>query len=110
VDVNTPVPFTVTVPYTAGSSSTTANVTLVITYQDSFGRNLTYVTSMPTTLLSAAQLSQSAGSVSSDHPAVRTTGGLFLLTLIVVIVVIVVAVVAVRRRSSGKKGKKSNVI
>ncbi len=34
VDVNTPVPFTVTVPYTAGSSTTNANVTLSITYQD----------------------------------------------------------------------------
>jgi hypothetical protein len=110
VDVNTPVPFTLTVPYTAGSSSTTANVSVLISYQDSFGRNLTYISSMPTTLLSAAQLSQqSSSTATTNHPGARATGGVFLLTLIIIIVVVVVAVLAIRRRSS-KKGKKSNVI
>jgi len=111
VDVNTPVPFTVNVPYSAGASSNTINVSLVISYQDSFGRNLTAVASTPTTLLSAAQLAQqSSSTATTNRTGVRAGSGIFLLTIIIVIVVVVVAVVVVRRRNSGKKGKKSNVI
>ncbi len=111
VDVNTPVPFTVTVPYVAGNAPVTANVTLFMTFQDSFGRNLTYVTSMPAALLSAAQLAQqSSVNSTATHKGMRVSGGLFLITIIVVIVLIV-AVIAIRRRhAKGKAGKKSDVI
>jgi hypothetical protein len=111
VDVNTPVPFTTTVPYVAGATPSTTNVTLLISYQDSFGRNLTYTTSMPVSLLSASQLSQqSSASATTSHPTTRVTGGLFLLIIIIVIIVLIVGIVAMRRRSSKKAGKKSKVI
>lgn len=109
VDVNTPVPFTVTVPYTTGNSPSTANVTLLINYQDSFGRNLTYVSSTPTSLLSASQLSaQSSSTQTANKPGARFSGsGLIFLVLIVIIIVL--AVIAFRRRGGNKK-KKSSVI
>lgn len=109
VDVNTPVPFTVTVPYTAGSSSTTVNVTLAITYQDSFGRNSTYVSSAPATLLSAAQLSQqNSGNPTTTKTGAKVSGGLIFIVLILVIIILIVAIVAMRR--SGNKSKKSKAV
>lgn len=111
VDVNTPVPFTVTVPYTAGSSPSNANVSIQITFQDGYGRNLTYASSMPTNLLSASQLEQQSSATQTATVTGTRVGSGGLIILILIIIIIVLGVFAFRRRSSGKNSKKkSNVI
>ena len=98
IDPNTPVPFTATIPYVAGNSAVTGNVTLFITYQDSFGRNLSSSASMSTQLLSASELTQQSATTTATTP--RGTGLVrlvFFVIIIVIIVALVIGVIAVRR-------------
>jgi len=114
IDVNTPTPFTLTLSYPAPANPERGvPIGIAITYQDSFGTNAEYSSSVKTDLQSVTELLFS----SSGSTTTSQSSGTDLLTLVSysVIAIVVVAVVASavlvrRRRSSSKPGKEDRVI
>jgi len=69
VDPNTPVPFSVTIPYTSrGRTNQPSSITLALSYQDSLGASKQSTISVPVTLSSGSQtITTSAASSSSPN-------------------------------------------
>ncbi len=106
VDVNTPLPFSITVTHLPIDSKISARVNLYTTYQNDFGQVLRHNLAMSSVdLLSSSQIEQQA----SSHPSRGTSGqtGLFNTTTLVVIigiaVLLVLSSVYVRRRGNRAK-------
>ena len=104
IDPNSPVPFTVTIPYQALSSSSVANVTLLVQLKNSLGQSLNSSSSSITRLKSISQIVPT--NVSSIGPTTQAAPSLVELGLILTIVLVAagVGVVAVIRRRQSKKG------
>lgn len=106
VDPNTPVPFTVTMPYQAGNSATTANVTIGLQFMNSLEQTLNTSSSETTRLESASQIlipdsSQSPGTDSQTGFNILELG----IILTVVLVVAGVGIFAAVKKVQAKKMK-----
>ena len=104
IDVNTPLPFSITVPVNLPSSgSVPTNVTISISLQDNFGTDKQVVSTNHVTLLPAH-----AGTETFTTRERRTAFDTLNLILIVIVVVLVLtlAVVLLRRRGSRDNGTK----
>lgn len=104
VDPNTPVPFTATVPFTVRGAVSTLAVTLVISFRDSFGRNLTsQSTPVATTLAPGVGVSSPSGGT-TGNTSTATSGGQLLVKIVLYAIIAAVAVsmvvgaIAIRRR------------
>jgi len=96
VDPNTPVPFSVTIPYTSRSrTNQPSSVTLALSYQDSLGASKQSSISVPVTLSSGSQPSSttSATSSSSQNIVVYIEYAI----VAVLVAVVIVGTVFVRR-------------
>ncbi|MCL4519204.1 MAG: hypothetical protein M1587_08420 [Thaumarchaeota archaeon] len=105
IDVNTPLPFSVTVPASLPSSGTTrANVTVSISLQDNFGSEKLTIIPGQTTLLPA----QSGTETTTTQRHTGFLGLDLLLSLIIVVLAVILVIVLLRRR--GSKSTESKVI
>lgn len=92
IDVNTPTPFTLSIPYPAPSSPRNgAVISLTFTYKNSFGTAASYAGSASANLESEAQLAFS--SETSSGSSGSTGGALVAIVSYIVVIVIIAAVV-----------------
>jgi hypothetical protein len=110
VDVNTPLPFSITVTHSPIESKTAGRVSLSTTYQNDFGQVLKHnLATSPVDLLSSAQIEQQAAS----HSSRATNGQTGLINansvavIIALAIVVVVSSVYVRRRGKRAKSEKA---
>lgn len=108
VDVNTPLPFSITVTHSPIESNMAARVTLSTTYQNDFGQVLEQdLAILSVDLLSSGQIERQASSQSSRGTAVQT--GLFSASTLAIVVgmavLVVFSSVYVRRRRRAKREK-----
>lgn len=104
IDANSPVPFTLTLPFSAMQNSTVGNVTITIQYKNSLGQIANTSSSEKTNLQSISQLSSL---LNSNHINNGTTSNQSSSSLVDIIITIVIALAAlgagvsviVRRRS-----------
>ena len=112
VDPNTPTPFTITVPYTAGARGGNAVILVSVDYKDSFGNNKTSTISYPQAIESSSQLNtETSTAVSSSGPGGLVTEAVLFLVVGAFVVIAVVGTVMVRRRRAAMNPEKEkNVI
>lgn len=111
VDTNTPTPFTVTIPFAAPTSPKSgANITIHVTYKDTFGSVLSYTGFTSVNLESASQLAFSSATTKTGS----TSGGDLLVivsySVIGVVIAAVVGGVVFIRRNRPKATKADKVI
>lgn len=107
ISANSPVPFTVTIPYHAQSSSNVGNVSIIIQYKNGLGQTINSTSSSTTALKSTSQI---LPSYQSAVPNTSNASGIFSLSLLeqviiitILLVAIGVAIVASIRRKHNKK-------
>ena len=108
VDLNPLTPFSVTINYTPQATSSRANVTISVSYEDSLGNTGEYAASIPTTLRSASQL---AGNQVVSSSSASDSGQLPYLEYGVIALLAVVAIVGaiyVRRQRAASAPVKDN--
>jgi cobalamin biosynthesis Mg chelatase CobN len=96
VDPNTPVPFSVTVPYTPqNAGSLQANISIVVSYENSLGAAEQFTQGIPTTITpsGSGQITTSSGTSSGSGLAPYFVYGL----IVMIVLVAVVGAVYVRR-------------
>jgi hypothetical protein len=101
VDPNTPVPFSITVPYTPQSAaSRQVNVSVDVSYENSLGSAEQYVQGIPTTITpsGSSQVTTSSGTSSGSGLVPYFVYGL----IVVIVLVAVVGAVYVRRNRPRK--------
>ena len=109
VDPNTPVPFSVTVPYSSGGSS--VQVQIVANYKNNYGQALRYEHASPVSLSPSGSSSQVGTTTESSTGGSSSADLLRYVVLAVIVVAIVASALYVRRsRRSRKKGAKPDVI
>lgn len=115
IDPNTPVPFSTTVPYTLRAASENLNVTLELTYQNSYGTNLVSNFSTPTTVSASVGIPTTTTSTTSNAD-VGIVQAAFYAIIVIVVVAAVVGVVTVRRKrrqmriESGQETEEAQVV
>jgi uncharacterized repeat protein (TIGR01451 family) len=113
VDPNTPVPFSVTVPYNASSGRSEVEVQIVADYKNNYGQALRYGYSSPISLGGSSFLPSLTGTGTQSSAAGSfSTDLLRYLVIAIIVVAIVASALYVRRsrRSSKGKGAKPDVI
>lgn len=115
VDPNTPVPFSVTVPYRASSSAVSqANLTLVVSYLNDYGQSLRYEQATNVGLGSASQGSSVTTGTAAGSTVSSSTENLLRYAVAAAIVVAIAASALYIRRNRPRKEasrkEKSNVI
>ena len=105
VDPNSPTPFTITIPFTAPRTPTKANVTVVESYQDSFGNHLKSSSASPQSLESSSELegSTSQTTTTSSGPNRSVVTIAFLAIVVIIAIAGVTGGVVVRRRRAAEK-------
>lgn len=89
IDPNTPVPFSLTLPYTPSSSSVTAKILVNVTFSDSLGTSGTYNFTIQT------RLTPEFSSAESGSPATSSSSGVDLFTIIELGVIAALVIMAV---------------
>lgn len=97
IDPNTPVPFSLTLPYTPSATAKSISVNVGVTYKDSLGVAGAYNASIPTTLSPVTSLLGSRTSTSGSSTGVDLFTYLEVAVIAVLIVVGVAGYVYVRR-------------
>jgi hypothetical protein len=112
VDPNTPLPFSIDVPYRAAAGSSKVDLQISATYMNNYGQPLTFQYSAPLTVTgSASNASSTAGSQGSgSSSALESTLRYAILAVILVVVVASALYLRRSRRSSSGKGAKPSVI
>ena len=110
VDPNTPVPFTLTIPYTSQVASSTGNISVVSDFKNSLGQSLNVSSSSTTTLNSSPQIPPTdsnppPGSGSQSGPSIIELGIIFT----IVLVAAGIGVFALIRRRENKRMSRSQL-
>ncbi len=88
VDPNTPVPFTLTIPYLAQGTALTGNITVISQFKNILGQSLSVSSSSTTPLESSSQISPTSSTLPSDSgtpsgPNIIELGIIFTIVLVV---------------------------
>ena len=100
VDTNTPTPFTVTIPYSANTAQNSAQISLTISYKNSFGNVSNYTSITVAGLESAEQLFLSTATTasSSSGPSTDLVTIVSYGVLAVIVASVIAAALVIRRR------------